>query len=128
MHSRSLDGGGCPFLLGLIQIIESTVSYRFVQKLRVPCTSRKEYLSRQLICLQQQGQVSSLIPILFIKYGTLDVALNKATDILYASIAELEESEQQLLDKYSSNMETCDKISKFVYGCKCACTANLKWG
>ena len=92
------------------------------------CISRKEYRSRQLILLQEQGQVDSLIPILFMKHGTLDVALAKAADIIYASIAKLEESAQQLLEKYSSDTETCEKISKFVYGCKCACTANLNWG
>ncbi len=53
--------------------------------------------------------------------------MDKAVKILSDSIATFEVAAQQLLDRHSGDMDVYLRLQKFIYGCKCACTANMNW-
>ena len=74
-----------------------------------------------------QDQVDSLIPLLYIRYGSLEAAMEEAIAILETSIAGFEMSSRQLLERYAGESELSGQLEKFVHGCRCACTANLNW-
>ena len=82
----------------------------------------------QLIVLyQMQGQVNSLIPLLYVQNGSLNAAMDDAMGILIKAIADFEHSTQSLLDQYPDNIPVHSELQKFIHGCRCACTANLNW-
>lgn len=74
-----------------------------------------------------QGQVDTLIPLLYLRHGTLEAAMDNAVKILDESIAAFELSSRQLLDRHSYDTDVHLGLKKFIHGCKCACTANLNW-
>jgi hypothetical protein len=53
--------------------------------------------------------------------------MDKAVEILSDSIATFEVSAQQLLDRHTGDLVVYLRLQKFIYGCKCACTANMNW-
>ncbi|CAO1606118.1 hypothetical protein XANCAGTX0491_009618 [Xanthoria calcicola] len=74
-----------------------------------------------------QDQVDSLIPLLYVKHGTLEAATEDLMETLKAAIAAFEEASMRLLDRYFSDPEIHRKLLQFIHGCQCACTANLNW-
>ena len=74
-----------------------------------------------------QGQVDSLIPLLYLRHGNLEAAMDAAIVSLKTSIAAFEFSSRRLLDRYSDDTDTFVSLDKFIHGCRCACTANLNW-
>ncbi|KAL8747719.1 MAG: hypothetical protein Q9190_000460 [Brigantiaea leucoxantha] len=76
---------------------------------------------------QKQDQIDSLIPLLYERHGSLDVAVTKAAEILQASISTFESASQRLLNRYSDDLKARPDIQKFIHSCMCACTANLSW-
>ena len=74
-----------------------------------------------------QGQVDTLIPLLYVQNGTLEAAMAEALDIIKAAIARFDIAAHQLLERYAFNKVLHDNLEKFVHACRCACTANLNW-
>ncbi|KAF2971299.1 hypothetical protein GQX73_g2220 [Xylaria multiplex] len=76
----------------------------------------------------EQSQVDSLIPLLFLKFGSVQAALDQATRELSGSIGRLEAAERDILSRYSTaTAETQEKIRHHIEACKIACTANVDW-
>ena len=71
--------------------------------------------------------MDSLVPLLYVRCGSLEAAMENATAVLENSIATFESSSRQLLERYAAEPELHNNLEKFVHGCKCACTANLNW-
>ena len=74
-----------------------------------------------------QGQVDTLIPLLYIRHGNLEAAMDNAVKIVANSITAFEASSRQLLNRYSYDTNIHSKLRNFIHGCKCACTANINW-
>ena len=53
--------------------------------------------------------------------------MGSAVEILKESVAAFEVSSRQLLNRHSYDMNIQLGLSKFIHGCRCACTANLNW-
>ncbi|KAI0532335.1 terpenoid synthase [Xylaria digitata] len=75
-----------------------------------------------------QSQVDSLIPLLFLKCGSVQTALDQILRELSGSIGRFEAAERDILSRYSAaTAETQEKIRHHVEACKMACTGNLDW-
>ncbi|KAI3333183.1 terpenoid synthase [Ustulina deusta] len=75
-----------------------------------------------------QSQVDSLIPLLFLRYGSVQTAMDQVIHELSGAIGRLEAAERDLLSRYSTApAETQKKIRHHVQACKLACIANLNW-
>ena len=74
-----------------------------------------------------QGQVDSLIPLLFHELGDAQAAVDRATDYFRSAVAEFERAAAELLGRYAAQPEVGD-LGRFVESCKYACQANLDWG
>lgn len=68
-----------------------------------------------------------MIPLLALRLGSVQKAIDRAVEMVHASIQRLEAAEKELLDRYSADQKVCADIRKFVDGSKYACTANLNW-
>jgi hypothetical protein len=71
--------------------------------------------------------VDSLVPLLLLRHGSLQGAVDSAMDILRSSFATFETASRQLLSRYSYDEELNAKLEQFVEACKYACTGNLNW-
>jgi hypothetical protein len=76
--------------------------------------------------LQDQSQIDTLIPLLALKLGSVQEAINRATEITRESIERFEAAEKRLIEKYTDE-KTQEDIRKFINGSKYASTANLNW-
>ncbi|KAI0596014.1 isoprenoid synthase domain-containing protein [Biscogniauxia sp. FL1348] len=76
----------------------------------------------------EQSQTDSLIPLLYLELGSVQQAMNRATDMIKAAISNLDNAEKALLAQYSSDPSLQEDIRKFTEGVKYACTSNLNWG
>ncbi|KAI0143932.1 terpenoid synthase [Hypoxylon sp. NC0597] len=74
-----------------------------------------------------QSQVDSLVPLLSLKLGSVQAAMNQAVDIVRSSIQRFNAAESEILDRYSTMPKVQEDIHKFIDGCKYACTSNLSW-
>ncbi|KAA6411299.1 MAG: hypothetical protein FRX48_04579 [Lasallia pustulata] len=74
-----------------------------------------------------QKQVDTLIPLLYIRHGSLPAAFDNAVETVKCSIQAVDSSSQKLLARYSQDPVVYDKLQKFICGCKYACTANVNW-
>ncbi|KAI0418367.1 terpenoid synthase [Xylaria grammica] len=75
-----------------------------------------------------QSQVDSLLPLLFLRYGSIQTALDHAVHIVSSSIGRLETAERDILNRYSTaTAETQEKLRLHIKACKLACTGNLNW-
>ncbi|KAI1119885.1 terpenoid synthase [Nemania abortiva] len=75
-----------------------------------------------------QSQVDSLIPLLFLRFGSAQAALDEATHIASSSIKRLESAEKDILSRYSTATEEIqEQIRMHIKTCKLACTSNLNW-
>jgi hypothetical protein len=70
--------------------------------------------------------VDTLIPLLFLEHGSLQLAVDRAVHMVRSSVAEFDILSKQLLDQHSNN-EVHENLLNFVKGCKYACTANINW-
>ncbi|KAI0169403.1 isoprenoid synthase domain-containing protein [Hypoxylon sp. FL1284] len=73
-----------------------------------------------------QSQVDTLIPLLVVRLGSVQAAVDYATDTVRSSIQRLEAAEKDMLSRYEADPKVQD-IQRYIDGCKVACTANLKW-
>ncbi|KAJ2988598.1 hypothetical protein NUW58_g3885 [Xylaria curta] len=76
---------------------------------------------------QDQCEVDSLVPILVLKRGSLQAAIDEATDMVQASVKRLDAAEESLLTLYSSPSSLNEDLKLFLESCKHACTGNLCW-
>ncbi|KAI5922917.1 isoprenoid synthase domain-containing protein [Camillea tinctor] len=76
----------------------------------------------------EQSQTDSLIPLLYLKFGSIQKAMNHATDMIKTAIGNFDKAEKALLAEYSSDPAIQEDIRKFVEATKYACTSNLNWG
>ncbi len=53
--------------------------------------------------------------------------MGDAVEILKKSIAAFDASLRQLLDRHSCDADDHLRLSKFIHGCRCSCTANMDW-
>lgn len=75
----------------------------------------------------EQGQIDSLIPILYVREGSLQGAFEVAMSILEASVKAFSQCSQRLLARYAHDQQVHRALQKFITGCQYACTANLNW-
>lgn len=80
-----------------------------------------------LFQIQDNQEVDSLVPLLFLRTGNVQTAVDQATDMVKASIRRLDAAERELLELYASDAALSEDIAKFVESCKYACTGNLIW-
>jgi len=73
-----------------------------------------------------QSQIDTLIPLLVVKLGSVQAAIDRATEITRESIERFEAAEKRLMEKYTDE-KTQEDIRKFIDGAKYASTANLNW-
>lgn len=77
--------------------------------------------------LKAQSQLDTLIPLLMLESRSIQDAIDHAANIVSSSIKRFESAEEEILAQYSSMPNAHEDLRKFLEGCKCACTANLKW-
>lgn len=75
----------------------------------------------------QVGQTHSLIPILALELGSVQAALDAASQMLQNSITSIDAAAESLLANHIYDEVTCVDLRRFVDGCKYACTGNLNW-
>lgn len=77
--------------------------------------------------MQRDGQVDSVVPLLSLKTGSIQAAVNEASKMVENSIRQLDDAERQILDRYSGEPLSHDQLKSFITSCKYACTGNLNW-
>ncbi|KAK8115327.1 Terpene synthase [Apiospora kogelbergensis] len=75
-----------------------------------------------------QSQVDSLVPLLFLRLGSLQAAVDHGGEMVKTSIRRIEEAEKDILAKYPEESKSRQALKGYIDGCKYACTANLNWG
>ncbi|KAI1275976.1 terpenoid synthase [Xylaria sp. FL0933] len=73
------------------------------------------------------SQADTLIPLLFLESKSAQTAVDEAVLMISRSIARLEATESEMLDRYSASSETQDMLRVYIEACKIACTGNLNW-
>jgi hypothetical protein len=77
---------------------------------------------------QAQSQVDSIVPLLFLRSGSIQTAIDEAAHMASSAIDRLDAAERNILGRYSSAAEeTQEQIRMHIKTCKLACTANLNW-
>ncbi|KAI1149850.1 isoprenoid synthase domain-containing protein [Nemania diffusa] len=75
-----------------------------------------------------QLQVDSIVPLLLLKCGSLQAAVDEATHMAASSIDRLEAAERDTMNHYSSATEEVqEEIRLQIKACKLACTGNIHW-
>ncbi|MCJ1333199.1 hypothetical protein MMC10_009893 [Thelotrema lepadinum] len=74
-----------------------------------------------------QGQVVTLVPLIFKRVGSAQMAVDTALDSVSASLKSFELQSQKLLEEHSSDPITQGKLQKYILGCKYFITGNLSW-
>lgn len=64
------------------------------------------------------------VAVLYHEHQDLQVAVNKAYDLVVRAVESLETSEKALLGRYP---ERCADLKAFVNGAKTMCTGNIAW-
>lgn len=69
-----------------------------------------------------------MIPILYVKLGSLEAAMDKTTGFIASMIRRFDEAEERLLQRYRTADDDLQlQLRKFIVGAKQYCTGNLKW-
>ncbi|KAH8662917.1 isoprenoid synthase domain-containing protein [Tricladium varicosporioides] len=74
-----------------------------------------------------QGQVDSLIPLLYLRHGSLQVAVDSAMSTLRSSVVSLESAAERLKARYLHDERLTDDLMKYIESIKRSCTASLNW-
>lgn len=77
--------------------------------------------------MQRQDQVDTLIPLLYMQYGTLEASVEHAVRMIDDAIVSFDKTASQLENRYRDDPEVLSGLQKFIHACRCACTANLSW-
>ena len=84
-------------------------------------------VARAKLRLQAQGQVTTLIPLLYTQVGSLQKAVDIAIETISSGLDSFEVTAQRLLEEYPDDPVTREKLQKYILGCKYAITGNLEW-
>ncbi|KAL1850514.1 hypothetical protein Plec18170_006799 [Paecilomyces lecythidis] len=72
--------------------------------------------------------VDSVIPILYVKLGSLEAAMDNTAGFIASMIRRFDEAEERLLQRYCTADDDLQlQLRKFIVGAKQYCTGNLKW-
>ena len=77
--------------------------------------------------MREQGQVDSLLPILFHNCRDAQTAADVATAFLETAVTGFEEAATSLLKTVTGPEKLSEDVGRFIEGCRFACTANLNW-
>lgn len=75
----------------------------------------------------QNGQIDSLVPLLTLKLGSLQKALESAFQTVKDSIKIIDAATDSLLERHAHHPTLHLNLLKLINSYKHACTANLKW-
>ncbi|KAL9095768.1 MAG: hypothetical protein Q9165_002200 [Trypethelium subeluteriae] len=81
----------------------------------------------KVLWAQAQDTVDSLIPLLYLKYGNAQDAIEIAISGLEAEIRNFDQTSGKLLARYSYDPTTQEALSTFIKACQFNCTGNLHW-
>jgi hypothetical protein len=74
-----------------------------------------------------QGQVDSILPVLFAEHGSVDAAMSIAATLIVQSIRSVDDAAERLLQRYRKDLVLQHDLEAFIDSCKHACTGNLNW-
>ena len=77
--------------------------------------------------VQEQGQVDSLIPLLFYDCRNAQTAADVGIAFYETAVGNFEKASHSLLRTVAGDDALSQRVSRFIEGCKYACTANLNW-
>lgn len=69
-----------------------------------------------------------MIPLLYLQLGSVQSAIDEATNMVQASVKRFEDAEREVLARYhDANCDGISKVHQYIDACKYACTANMNW-
>lgn len=74
-----------------------------------------------------QGQVDSILPVLFAEHGSMDAAMSIAASLIVQSIRSVDVAAERLLQRHGKDLVLQHNLEDFIDSCKYACTGNLNW-
>jgi hypothetical protein len=74
-----------------------------------------------------QGQVDSIIPLLYLESGSLHAAKEAVTQLIADAVNQLDNAESRIMERGDVDLTQRAYLAKMVDGCKYACTGNLYW-
>jgi hypothetical protein len=74
-----------------------------------------------------QGQVDSILPILYLEHKSLDAAMTAATELITKAVEQLDDAELSIMQRDGMDGTQKSDIEKMIKGCKYACTGSLNW-
>ena len=94
----------------------------YVLVIHVPSIKNQSYTYKA------SGRIESFLPILYVKLGSIQAAVDQATKLLMASVRAFEEVAQRLVEaEGSSTAKNSPELLAFIDGCRFCCTGNLSW-
>ncbi|KAK7752951.1 hypothetical protein SLS62_005110 [Diatrype stigma] len=93
----------------------------------LPCLALHEYALGIELPQEAQGEVDQLVPLLFLRHGSIQAAVDQATEMVKSSVQRMDAAEKEILQRYSSDPRLRVDVQKFVDTCKYACTGNLNF-
>lgn len=76
---------------------------------------------------QKNGQVDTLIPLLYQEYGNAQTAADVALALVKTAVSSFEETARSLLQTVAGDAALTRDVIRFIEGCRYACTGNLDW-
>jgi hypothetical protein len=74
-----------------------------------------------------QGQVDSILPVLFTEHGSMEAAMQTATNIIAQAIRSVDDAAERILQRHETDDNLHRDLTAFIDSCKYACTGNLSW-
>lgn len=74
-----------------------------------------------------QGQVDSILPVLYVEHGSMSIAMSIATGVIKRAVENLDAAADRLLERHGQTPTLRKDLVKFIDTCKYACTGNLSW-
>ncbi|KAL5115784.1 hypothetical protein ACEQ8H_006279 [Pleosporales sp. CAS-2024a] len=74
-----------------------------------------------------QGQVDSILPVLYAEHGSMDAAMRTAASLIAQSIRSVDGAAERLLKRCGQDTGLHRDLEAFIDSCKYACTGNLSW-
>ena len=69
-----------------------------------------------------------MIPVLYVRSGDAQVAVNQTAEFLSANVKAFEKTAQRLLEQEKwRHFEEVFRICDFIKGCQFYCTGNVSW-
>ncbi|GAP93173.2 putative terpene synthase metal binding domain protein [Rosellinia necatrix] len=73
------------------------------------------------------SQIDSLIPLLFIQVGSVQKAIDRAAEMTTSAVQRFERAERDIKIRYGADPVLLSNLTRFIDGCKYACTGNMNW-